>query len=417
MWSAPQYTFGTSPGRRVSVASWGKRFLIGALGGDSRAYVAIQQMSGGALAWVGYEQAWVDPNLLLIEPPTLVLFQGATFLLGRDQGQRLRYWIRNPNVIEARYAPAEMWLGGGIVGGTGIGATPPALASVSGSMVSGIGGAAELYVGARGIGDKQVYALNLTRFAAIDLLSAGFGITFQAPPWAPALDPRTFQNLFEHLFGVLALPTKAWATIFYNRACGGSAGFMRIKADTELVGQAHPLDCPPFLYLNASDQSAFYLMHEWMHADWQYRHLAQSPGLAATFPDPSPKLCQNDGDCGGATCRLNDADFGWFEDPTIRRWIGQKVCMEGDRVQGFITTYAIHSAEHDMVETAQRYRFLSDPLHQACVEDLARGNSSLWNKYLWLRSNYFDGIEYTGIHSTFAVPRDRSEGTWGFPSR
>jgi hypothetical protein len=416
-WGAVQTITGWSNGGRVGVAAWGDLFMVSALGGDARPYVAIQQPGG---AWNGFEAAWGANDIKLMEAPTLAMFDGMILVFGRDQNKALRYWMRNPNTIAYRYAPGLMWLGGRIVGGWGTGATPPALAAMGSSTVWGIlGGPSEFFVATRGIGDQQIYAFNVGRFVALDILGS-FGISLRGNDSLPQLDVRMIGNLFEQMVGFLALPgANAWTTVNHNPSCSSSQWAVQLLLHPDAAGQTRAYQCPPVIYINSSYLQAFHMFHEWMHMDHARRGLASWTDYPNAFKDPMPKLCASDGDCGTDKCENKDDSFGWFGDPTIRRWMGLKVCAVDaeDRPQGHATYYALESSEHDFIETAQRYRFEGEKLKESALHDYFNGNQRLWLMYAWLRDHYFDGIEYNGDGDTGGVKADRNLGWWGMPNK
>ncbi len=418
-WSGVQVIPGRSYGARVGLTAWGDLFVVSALGGDARPYVAIQQVQNESLVWHGFEPAWGVNDVRLSEVPTVAMFQGVMFVLARDFGNSLRYWVRNPNVRSYRYGAGDMWLGGRVVGGWGIGATPPALAAVGSSKVWGVWGSpSEFYVATRGIGDRQIYAINFARFVSLDVFSS-FGISLRPTDDVPELDVRTVRNLFEHMVAFLSLPgSGAWAANARNPECGASQ--VRILLDPAAVGQTRPALCPPEMTLNASFQPLDTMFHEWMHMDHARRSLANRPGYGTTFDNPMPKLCATDADCGGDTCRLADEEFGAFDprdSAAIRRWIGSRVCITSDgRPQGHVDFYALGNSEHDFIETAMLYRWRGRQLKAMALADLVRGNPRLYHMYGWLYVNYFDIVEYSGDGSENVAKADRNAGWWGMPS-
>jgi hypothetical protein len=179
----------------LRIATWGELFVVGLLGRDAHAYVAIEQPDG---SWSRCERASGETDVAIIDPPSVVVFEGVMMILARDRTRALRYWLRNPNTRAYRYPPAQMWIGGRVVSGFGTGATPPAVA-VAGS---------QLYAATRGINDQQLYALNLDRFVAVDVLGTVFGI----PLGSLDVDPSA--NLFAHMRAFLALPGEhTWSIV------------------------------------------------------------------------------------------------------------------------------------------------------------------------------------------------------------
>jgi len=415
-WSLRETITGTSPGKRVGIASWGSRFMVSTIGGDSRPYFAIEQRKDGLVGWVGFERAWGTSEVLLKEAPTITLFAGMIVLLARDRANALHYWIRNPNTIANRYSALDMWLGGGIVGGAGTGAAPAAVGAVGHSRVWGIWDShSELYAITRGINDNQLYGLNLGRFIALDILGNRFGIKMTGAPSDPALDVKSVQNLFEHMVAVLALLTPAWSQVSHNPSCTPSNSGVQVLLDPAMAGQTRGGQCPPEMFLNASYQHSFFMFHEWMHMDFARRNIASMAGFGPVFGNAAPKLCATDADCSGDACKLNDDDFGMYDDPTIRRWIGKKVCMSDGRVQGHATTYGLQSDEHDFIEAAQLYRWHGDQLREYAERDFVHGNAHLWKMYEWFRDHYFDGGEYNGETDISGAATDRNLGQWGMP--
>jgi predicted Ser/Thr protein kinase len=194
-WQRAQTIAGTPQIGGIRLAAWGELFVVGVLGSDAHAYVAIEQPDG---RWSASERASTDTDVAIIDPPTVVVFEGVMMILARDRDRALRYWLRNPNTRAYRYAPAQMWIGGRIVSGFGIGATPPGVA-VAGT---------QLYAATRGINDQQLYALNLGRFVAVDVLGSVFGI----PLGSLDVDPSA--NLFAHMRAFLALPGEhTWSIV------------------------------------------------------------------------------------------------------------------------------------------------------------------------------------------------------------
>ncbi len=415
-WSPVEVITGTSNAGRVGLGAWGEMFMISALGiNDARPYLAIQQYINGAPRWNGFEPAWGAVDVPLMEAPRVLVFSGMVFILGRDRNQALRYWMRNPNSIRPAAPAAQQWLGGRVVSGWGTGATPPAFASVGHSTVWGVWGSpSEQYVATRGGGDRQLYAMNFGRFVALDLLQNVFGLRLSGNASVPELEVKTANNLFEHLVAFLSLPSAAWATAARSPSCSAATAGVQILLHPDTAGQTRGSQCPPVMYLNSSYQWAFFMFHEWMHMDSARRGYTGWGGFSATFggSNNTPKLCGSDADCGGETCRLADEEFGWFDDPPIRRWIGFKVCVAGDRPQGHSTYYGLQGEEHDFIETAQRYRWSGAWLRREALRDLNHGNARLWNAYQWMKNNYFGGVEYNGDD---AAATDRNLGEFGMP--
>jgi hypothetical protein len=280
------------------------------------------------------------------------------------------------------------------------------------------GSSSEYFVATRGIGDQQIYALNFSRFVALDVLTGQFGITLRGNPSVPDLDIKFVQNLFEHMVAFLALPgANAWTTVNHNPACASWQWNVALVLNPDTAGQTHANECAPFMFLNASYQQAFYMFHEWMHMDHARRGLASWTNYSSTFGSPAPKQCTTDAQCGSDKCIDADDQFGWFDDATIRRWMGTKVCAVDDRPQGHVDYYALESPEHEFIETAQRYRWYGELLRSQALHDYYNYNPRLWNMYVWLRDHYFDGIEYTGDGDTGGVKANKNLGWWGMPVR
>lgn len=190
-WRRPESVADAPTISGVQIATWGNAFVVGMRGRDGGGYVTVEQADG---SWGVTERASKE----ILDPPTVVVFDGVVMILGRDRDRALRYWVRNPNTRAYRYSPSQMWIGGRIVSGFGIGATPPGIA-IAGTQLYGV---------TRGIRDQQLYALNLGRFVAVDVLGSVFGIPLSS------LDVDPSANLFANMRAFLALPgDQTWSIV------------------------------------------------------------------------------------------------------------------------------------------------------------------------------------------------------------
>jgi hypothetical protein len=424
-----QTLIGRSWGDRVSIVSYGRLFALATIGGDARPYFTLQvDTQNGLPRWPGFEpvRALGPEDVKIVEAPQLTIYRGLIFVSARDTSFRLRTWLRQPNSLAA--VNPRGWLGGLIVGGAGTSSTPPRLQSLGRITLLELENApAELYVITAGINDHQLYALNFGRSVSLDLLTSELGLL--VPTNLAGYDNRsdTFMdlrlagNLPEQLLAVIGLPPAAWDAV-RRKQCNGGIWPTQLYLDPVAIGQ-HLAGCPLKLLLNSSSQSARFMMHEWMHADFAQRGIGKWRGFDGAFGDPEPKTCEKKEDCGGDECSLADPDVAWFDNPTITRWAGHKVCKDGERPQGGVYWYEMDSAEHAFIETAVRYRWHGDELRSLASRDLGRANGKLQARYNWLKTNYFSGQEFNGWSSSgFAThpgfpAGDRSLGHFGKPLR
>src|SRR6202043_1568402 len=100
------------------------------------------------------------------------------------------------------------------VSGFGTGATPPAFAAtslVNHTSISTYGSQPsvpeELYVATRGGNDQQIYALNFSRFATLDVLENIYNMRVDTNYWDQGIPKNTVPNLFEYLLGFMVSPS------------------------------------------------------------------------------------------------------------------------------------------------------------------------------------------------------------------
>src|SRR5262249_7916561 len=136
-WSPLSKLPGLSKTSRVSLAAYGQLFAVAVQGYDNFPYFMIEEPNkSDPPYWPGFERVETgDGTVALMEPPTVLVFRGMIIVAGRDTTGALRYWIRNPNFL-LRPANSQTWVGGRIVGGWGVGAIPPAFASIGRKMLS-----------------------------------------------------------------------------------------------------------------------------------------------------------------------------------------------------------------------------------------------------------------------------------------
>ena len=112
---------------------------------------------------------------------------------------------------------------------------------------------------------RKVYAMNLGRFLAVDVLTSALGISITGQlnlglPPDRGVDPAIVPNVFEQMVAVLALPR---AAIDSARQAGCA---MNLQLDRDVGGQ-NSGGCPMTVILGTETSSATVLMHEWLHGD------------------------------------------------------------------------------------------------------------------------------------------------------
>lgn len=422
-WGGIENPNGLALGERVGIAAYGDYFALAVLGLDNHPYFSLQvDGSNGLPAWPGFEpvRAVSFEESKIIEVPRLVIFRGMMFVLARDNTKALRSWLRLPNHQGVQSGIG--WCGGSIVGGRGTSAVSPRLVPVGKLILHEQWNVpAELYLITSGINDRQLYALNYGRSVSLDLLSNFFHLDLSPNP-GNNLDLKTAGNLPEHVMSLISLPDEAVQGVI-GKKCNNLTLATGVHLHPLVTGQARPGQCPMELFLNSANQSARFMLHEWMHIDFAQRKIGNLPGFNETFGDPKPKLCDGT-NCGGDQCLLADQFTQYFDDPTIIRWAGKKVCVDNDgRPQGGVDFYEFQSAEHAFIETATRYRFWGDELRFLAERDMQRGNPQLKKRYEWIKLRYYGGQEFNGWKSSGYSPDpavdagDRSRGFIGRPLR
>lgn len=446
-WEAAVTLVGLAKGDRASLAAYGPHFIIATLGGDNRGYIAVQRTgTNGQEVWQGFEpipaSSRGDPGMLLLEAPRIFVMSGAIIVVARDRTtEEMRYWLKYPNHL----SPGDTWMGGRVVGGSGRGAMAPAMVSLGKSQLWGMGGApSELYVGTLGIGDRRVYAMNLGRFIAKDVLSADLSLDVEgmlniSPQPDRGLDPTLAPNYLEQLLALLALPTPAREAV-KGRKCGNLTLATRLMLDRNYgSGQFRPAPCPYEVLQNTNFSAADAIIHEWLHLDAAARNLSGISDFGSTFryqdsSDPARsgmKPCHASADCGGDFCEKAGDDHGKTRpstkdfDPSetsLRRWDETYVCVsnggpDGWRPQGGLRWYDVGTPDHAFIHMAIAYRWYGEDLRDWVQADLNHGNDQLQRRYEWVKAKYFDGVEYNGRVGRNAPENDRSLGAYGMPDR
>lgn len=454
-WSTLTRLLGKGLGDRVSLAAYGPHFLLATMGGDHRAYLATQHAGQtGEEEWQGFEpipaSSMGDPGLPLAEAPRLFVMGGAIVAIARESaGGKTLYWVKFPNQM----TPGDTWVGGRPLNGlTTSGPLTSMTALGQFALYGGWGAPAELYLAMRGSGtDHTVYAMNLGRFIAVDVMQHDLHISVegminnnknQQPD--RSLDPTIAPNLFEQMVTLLALPSPDRSAIL-GRKCGNPplslATFLELDRD---FGSGQQWSNCPFEVIEGTTLNAApNIYHEWLHVDSMARNLLAVPGYAGAFKysdtslnpaDSGMKACTTSQDCGGNPCEhgSDNAIPGMFNstkgaadnETTIRRWDNTQVCVvydgpDGRRYQGGLRWYDVGTFDHAFIHMMIAYRWYGDDLRDWAAEDHDHGNDQLQKRYDWLRTTIFGGVEYNGrLDSGGHLPQsDRSLGYFGMPSR
>jgi hypothetical protein len=351
----------------------------------------------------------------IAEPPVLTTFRGLTFMAARDPNNQMLYWVRSQNAIDMTQVPTwHAWVGGRVVSGWGTGATPPALIATGRVDRSSVGYGtqknvqAELYVATRGIGDKQLYALNMGRFATLDVLEGIYNLRVDTGYWEASVAKNTVPNLFDYFIGWMATPSTLWAPLSSPTTCAlatdtRGASIYPTQAGGEGVEGCYVAQngfpSTGGITVNGSDGSAMRVWEEWGH-EFLWKQFDMS-----LFADTKPRLCNSNVDCGTidptgvAVCRLTSLlGFG-----NLVKSVGNvQVCAMPDkytggfRPQGFATDYSTTSDYHNMIYVMLMYRWFGEEMRAMAAADAAYGDSRLQQKYNFIRDNVFLGHEYLG---------------------
>lgn len=415
-WSAISILPGTSFGGKVALATYGDHFAMAFRGADERPYFSLQVSDrNGFPRWSSNEpvRAASFQESPIKEAPVLTVYRGMFFVVGRDVAGALYYWYRLPNHMASQ--SFVNWCGGRIVGGTGASAGPMRMASVGSVPLNNLPEApGELYILTAGINDKQIYGLNFGRSVSLDLLQHYFQLEL-VPNTGHDIDLRLINNLSEHVLAITSLPDLAWKQLI-GKKCDRLSMSTLLMLNYRTAGQARTALCPMELSLNADLQSAAYMLHEWMHVDFNVRKIRNWTEFNAVFGDHTPMFCDDGRGCGADSCALAKTYTDHFDDPDVIRWANRKVCVERltQRPQGAVGFYDFSSAEHCFIEVATRYRWEGDELRFNAAKDAAKGNFLLQKKYDWIKKYYYTGIEFNGWNSS---PGDRSRAYNGRPNQ
>jgi hypothetical protein len=411
---------------KVSLTAIGNRFGAAIRGDGDQALFMMQSWGSDAQpAWpTEWEPMEVNGVSMYVEDaPTLVTFRGLVIASGRNTGNSTYYAIRNPNTLVSQFTSSDhtkaMWIGNRVVGGWGTAATPPAFASTGRSADSGRDDVhQELFVVTRGIGDRQIYGLNMARFMAIDLLRNVWGVNLDTAQLADGVTPGSIPNIFDYLQVSLFAPWKYTRTLM--TPCGNQ--HLNIMLDTHDVGGQTFEWCSPFtrgtwqipgptMRLSGRNTgwgaNAKFLWGEFGHmVSWTS---LQGSDFTARFGGSmlEPKACNTDADCGGAHCGLGkEAGADAFDDPTPVAWVNKNTCMVdegpwGKRLMGFVISnsgngfYDTTQDQHNYLYLAEAYRWHGDWLRRAVARDAAYGDTRLQVKYAFVKATY-DGVEFNG---------------------
>lgn len=428
-WSVPTTLNATTQwpiGRRsvddhVSLTSIGDRFAAAIRGDGSQALFMMQSYgSESSPLWPNeWETIAVDGVGMTVEDtPTLTTFRGLVIASGRNTGHSTLYAIRNPNTLLAKTGK-PMWVGNRIVSGWGTAATPPAFASTGRSADSGREDVhQELFLVTRGIGDRQIYGINMSRFLAVDMLQNVWHVNLDTQQLADGVAPGTVPNIFDYLQVVLYSPWATTSTLMHP--CRDQ--HLNILFDTHDVGGQTFEQCSPSTRgswnipgptirlsgrNNGWGANAKFLWGELGHmVAWTSLH---GSAFATAFSGGmlDPKACETDADCGGAHCGLGkEAGADWYDDATPVAWVNKKTCMVdeggwGKRLMGFVMSvsgngfYDTTQDEHNYLYFAEAYRWHGTWLRRAVARDKAYGDTRLETKYAFVKATY-DGVEFNG---------------------
>jgi hypothetical protein len=311
------------------------------------------------------------------------------------------------------------WVGGRTVGGWGVAATPPALVATGRVNRTSFGYGtqqnvqAELYVAARGINDKQLYAMNMSRFATLDVLENVYNLRVDTGYWEPGVAKNTVPNLFEYLIGWMATPSTLWAPLSKPTTCSLATDTRGVAIYPTQAGNEGVEGCyvasngfksTGGITVNGSDGSAMRVWEEWGH-DFLWKQFDMT-----LFGDTKPKLCHSNPDCGTTTSTgvaiclpASQVGFGYLVGAgTGITDGGTQVCAmpdkytNGTRPQGFANDYSTTTDYHNMIYVMLAYRWFGEELRSMAAADAAYGDPRLQQKYDFIRDNVYLGREYMG---------------------
>ena len=410
----------TSLDDKVSLTSIGNRFGA-AIHADGNQALFMMQSWGNDTSplWPDtWETITVNGiGMIVEEPPTLATFRGLVIASGRNTGNTTMYAVRNPNTLVAE-SSTPMWVGERVVGGSGTAATPPAFVSTGHSADSGRDDVhQELFVVTRGIGDRQIYGLNMSRFMALDLMQNVWAMNLDTAQLADGVAPGSIPNIFDYLQVSLYAPWKYTNKLMHP--CGNQ--HLSVLLDTHDVGGQTFEWCSPGTIgswtipgptvrlsgrNNGWGANAKFLWGEFGHMQaWTSLH--DAPFDAAFGRTLSPRACTTDADCGGAHCGIGkEAGADAFDDATPVAWVNRLTCMVdeggwGKRLMGFSISnsgngfYDTTSDEHNYLYFAEAYRWHGDWLRRAVARDAAYGDTRMQSKYAYVKATY-DGVEFNG---------------------
>lgn len=438
-----------------TLTAYGSHFLVSALGRDQKGYVALQTNGpNGSQVWQQFEALPAskrgDPGLPLLEAPRLFLMSGSIVAAARlQQTRETIYWVKMINQL----APGDTWMGGRTVGKAGTASMPLMMVSFGQSKIWGIyNSPAELYAATRGVGDNRIYALNLGRSIAREVLEADLGIGISGLSNSPGdlafrdLDPMLATNLYEQMLAALSLPVSVRDAVV-GRQCSGKltlASFLELDRDY-MSGQAAPGDCPYKVREGTERFGADVLSHEWLHIATPAVNVVGMQDFSTTFKfdlssmNPAnsgmrscTQLAASSSECGGDACEFagdshgsshaaSTKDFADGE-TSLRRWDNTMVCVVSGperRYQGGLHWYDIGTNDHAFIHMAIAYRWFGDDLRDTVTRDAAHGNDQLRKRYNWVRDHFYNGIEYNGrgaLGSSMPTS-NRNSGAYGSPNR
>lgn len=438
-----------------TLTAYGPHFLISALGFDRKGYVATQtnDPSGGQV-WQAFEALPAsmrgDPGLPLLESPRLFLMSGSLVAAARlQQTSETIYWVKMINQL----APGDTWMGGRPVGGAGTASMPLMMVSFGQSKIWGIYNApAELYAATRGIGDNRIYALNLGRSIAREVLTADLAIAITGLQNRPGdqanreLEPMLATNIYEQMLGLLSLPISVRDAVVGSQCSGKLTLATVLELDREyLSGQASPGSCPYEVREGTERYGADILSHEWLHIAAPATNILGQTDFTTTFKfdgnsmtpaDSGMRACSQlaavSTECGGDPCELAGDSHGSSQlastrdfadnETSLRRWDNTMVCVVNGperRYQGGLHWYDIGTNDHAFIHMAVAYRWFGDDLRDTAARDNAQGNDQLQKRYDWVREHFYNGTEYNGrLALGGSMPTsNRNNGAYGMPSR
>jgi hypothetical protein len=322
------------------------------------------------------------------------------------------------------------------VSGWGTAATPPAFASTGHEVETGRSDVhQELFVVTRGINDRQLWGLNMSRFMSVDLLTNVHNIQFDTAQFADSIPPQDIPNIFDFLQVFLYTP---WSyTQPFTHPCGNQ--HITVIVDTHIVGGQTFEQCSPgvdntihipgpSMRLSGRNDgwgaNSSFLWGEFGHM-FSWTSLASDAEWRPTFSGSmlTPRTCNTDADCGGAHCDLGKV-AGADSFTETKDWVNRKVCMVaepdfGYRLMGFVISragngfYDITSDQHNYLYFAEAYRWHADTLREEMQRDSQYGDSRLKQKYAFLKRTY-GGVEFNGA---IGNSDDESLGGYAMPDR